>query len=48
LKTGSTISVGNKTGKATSFKVVGIVSEPAGDNPSDVYIPLAVAQNLPA
>src|SRR5690349_11928849 len=45
-KTGSTISVGNKNGKATSFKVVGIVSEPAGDNPSDVYIPLAVAQNL--
>ena len=46
LKTGSTISVGNKSGKATSFMVVGIVSEPAGDNPSDVYIPLAVAQNL--
>jgi ABC-type lipoprotein release transport system permease subunit len=46
LKTGSTIAVGNKSGKATTFKVVGIVSEPAGDNPSDVYIPLAVAQNL--
>src|SRR5215470_4598910 len=46
LKTGSTIAVGNKSGKATNFKVVGIVSEPAGDNPSDVYIPLAVAQNL--
>ena len=46
LKTGSTIAVGNKSGKATTFKVVGIVSESAGDNPSDVYIPLAVAQNL--
>ena len=46
LKTGSTIAVGNKSGKATNFKVVGIVSEPAGDNPSDVYVPLAVAQNL--
>ena len=46
LKTGSTIAVGNKSGKATTFTVVGIVSEPAGDNPSDVYIPLAVAQNL--
>src|SRR5689334_9362938 len=46
LKTGSTIAIGNKSGKATNFKVVGIVSEPAGDNPSDVYIPLAVAQNL--
>ena len=46
LKSGSTIAIGNKSGKATNFKVVGIVSEPAGDNPSDVYIPLAVAQNL--
>ena len=46
LRTGSTIAIGNSSGKATSFKVVGIVSEPAGDNPSDVYIPLAVAQNL--
>jgi putative ABC transport system permease protein len=46
LTTGSTIAVGNKSGKATNFKVIGIVSEPAGDNPSDVYIPLAVAQNL--
>jgi len=46
LTTGSAIAVGNKSGKATNFKVVGIVSEPAGDNPSDVYIPLAVAQNL--
>jgi ABC-type lipoprotein release transport system permease subunit len=46
LKSGSTIAIGDKSGKATTFKVVGIVSEPAGDNPSDVYIPLAVAQNL--
>src|SRR4029077_10145704 len=46
LTTGSTIAIGDSSGKATSFKVVGIVSEPAGDNPSDVYIPLTVAQNL--
>ena len=45
LTTGSTIAIGDSSGKATNFKVVGIVSE-AGDNPSDVYIPLAVAQNL--
>ena len=46
LKTGSTIAIGNSKGTSTNFKVIGIVSEPAGDNPSDVYIPLAVAQNL--
>src|SRR5271169_95282 len=46
LSVGSTIAIGNSTGTTTNFKVVGIVSEPAGDNPSDVYIPLAVAQKL--
>jgi ABC-type antimicrobial peptide transport system permease subunit len=46
LKTGSAIAIGNSKGVSTNFKVIGIVSEPAGDNPSDVYIPLAVAQNL--
>jgi ABC-type antimicrobial peptide transport system permease subunit len=46
LKVGSTIAIGNSTGTTTNFKVIGIVSEPAGDNPSDVYIPLAVAQKL--
>jgi ABC-type antimicrobial peptide transport system permease subunit len=46
LKVGSTIAIGNSSGKTTNFKVIGIVSEPAGDNPSDVYIPLAVAQKL--
>jgi putative ABC transport system permease protein len=46
LKVGSTIAIGNSGGTATNFKVIGIVSEPAGDNPSDVYIPLAVAQKL--
>jgi ABC-type antimicrobial peptide transport system permease subunit len=46
LAVGSTIQIGNSAGTATSFKVIGIVSEPPGDNPSDVYIPLAVAQNL--
>jgi ABC-type antimicrobial peptide transport system permease subunit len=46
LKVGSTIAIGNSSGTATNFKVIGIVSEPAGDNPSDVYVPLAVAQKL--
>jgi putative ABC transport system permease protein len=46
LKVGSTIAVGNSKGTATSFTVVGIVTEPAGDSPSDVYIPLGVAQSL--
>ncbi len=41
LKVGSTITVGGK-----SFKVIGIVSEPQGASPSDVYIPLAAAQSL--
>ena len=46
LTAGSTIAIGNSKGAATNFTVIGIVSEPAGDNPSDVYIPLAVAQHL--
>ena len=46
LTVGSTIAIGNSSGATTSFKIIGIVSEPAGDNPSDVYIPLAVAQKL--
>jgi ABC-type lipoprotein release transport system permease subunit len=46
LKVGSTIAIGSSGGTTTNFKVIGIVSEPAGDNPSDVYIPLAVAQKL--
>jgi putative ABC transport system permease protein len=46
LSVGSTIDIGDSAGTATKFTVVGIVSEPAGDNPSDVYIPLAVAQKL--
>jgi ABC-type lipoprotein release transport system permease subunit len=46
LKVGSTIAIGNSSGTTTNFKVIGIVSEPAGGNPADVYIPLAVAQKL--
>jgi len=46
LKVGSTIAVGNSKGTATNFTVVGIVSEPSGDSPSDIYIPLGVAQSL--
>ncbi|HEX6451601.1 MAG TPA: ABC transporter permease [Trebonia sp.] len=41
LSVGSTVDVDK-----TTFKVIGIVSEPSGDNPSDVYIPLGVAQSL--
>jgi putative ABC transport system permease protein len=46
IKVGSTIAVGNSKNAPTDFKVVGIVSEPAGNNPADVYIPLGVAQSL--
>jgi ABC-type antimicrobial peptide transport system permease subunit len=46
LKVGSTVAVGNSKNTATNFRVVGIVSEPAGANPADVYIPLGVAQSL--
>ena len=46
LKVGGTIAIGNSKATATNFKVVGIVSEPAGANPADVYIPLGVAQTL--
>jgi ABC-type lipoprotein release transport system permease subunit len=41
VSVGSTIDVDR-----TSFKVIGIVSEPSGVNSSDVYIPLGVAQSL--
>jgi putative ABC transport system permease protein len=46
LKVGSTIAVGNSKGTAANFTVVGIVTEPSGDSPSNVYIPLGVAQSL--
>jgi putative ABC transport system permease protein len=46
LAVGDTIAVGNSKATATNFKIVGLVSEPAGDSPSDVYIPLGVAQSL--
>jgi len=46
LKVGSTIAVGNSKGTATNFTVVGIVTEPSGDSPSNVYIPLGVAQSM--
>jgi ABC-type antimicrobial peptide transport system permease subunit len=46
LKVGSTVAIGNSAGTTTNFKVIGIVSEPAGDSRADVYIPLAVAQQL--
>ena len=39
LGVGSAVTVGG-----TGFRVIGIVAEPQGNNPSDVYIPLARAQ----
>jgi ABC-type lipoprotein release transport system permease subunit len=41
LSVGSAITIAK-----TSFKVIGIVSEPSGQNNSDAYIPLARAQAL--
>jgi ABC-type antimicrobial peptide transport system permease subunit len=46
LSVGSTVAIGNSKGTTTNFKVVGLVTEPAADDSSDVYIPLAVAQSL--
>jgi putative ABC transport system permease protein len=46
LKVGGTIAIGNSKNTATNFKIIGIVTEPAGANPADVYIPLGVAQTL--
>ncbi|HEX4092379.1 MAG TPA: ABC transporter permease [Trebonia sp.] len=46
LKVGSTIDIGNSKGAATKFTVVGIVTEPAGDDSTNVYIPLTTAQTL--
>jgi putative ABC transport system permease protein len=41
LKTGSTVSI-----VGHSFKVIGIVAQPQGGSPPEVYIPLARAQSL--
>lgn len=41
LKVGSALSI-----KGTSFKIIGIVSQPQGSNPPDAYIPLDRAQSL--
>jgi putative ABC transport system permease protein len=41
VKVGSTVTIDKK-----SFKVLGIVTAPAGDTPPDYYIPLTVAQTL--
>src|ERR1700734_925603 len=46
LKAGSTVDIGNSKAAATKFTVVGIVTEPAGDDSTNVYIPLTVAQSL--
>jgi putative ABC transport system permease protein len=41
LKLGGTVTIAGK-----KFTVIGIVSDPAGDSPSDIYIPLRRAQAL--
>jgi ABC-type lipoprotein release transport system permease subunit len=46
LKVGSMVTLGNTSGTSTSFDVVGIVTEPPGATPADVYIPLSQAQSL--
>ena len=45
IKVGSTIAIGNSSGKGTNFAVVGMVATPSGTG-SDVYVPLARAQRL--
>jgi putative ABC transport system permease protein len=46
ISVGGTVTLGNTKGTGTGFTVVGIVSEPQGGNPADVYIPLRQAQSL--
>ncbi len=46
LKIGSTVTLGDTSGTGTNFDVVGIVTEPPGDTPADVYVPLKQAQTL--
>jgi putative ABC transport system permease protein len=46
LSVGSSVTVGNTGGTGTNFKIVGIVTEPQGSTPADVYIPLKQAQTL--
>ncbi len=41
LRTGSTVSIAGR-----KFSVIGIVSDPPGDTPADIYIPLQQAQAL--
>jgi putative ABC transport system permease protein len=46
LKVGSVVTLGNTSGTGTNFGVVGIVAEPPGATPADVYVPLQEAQSL--
>lgn len=46
LKVGSTVSLGNSKGVATTFTVIGIVKDSSGTTQEDVYIPLGRAQAL--
>ncbi len=46
LAVGSAVTVGNASGTGTAFKIVGLVTEPQGSAPADVYIPLRQAQSL--
>ncbi len=46
LKAGSVVTLGNTSGTGTNFDVVGVVTEPPGATPADVYVPLQQAQTL--
>jgi ABC-type lipoprotein release transport system permease subunit len=46
ISVGGAVTLGNTKGTGTRFTVVGIVAEPRGSNPADVYIPLRQAQSL--
>ena len=46
LTVGSAVTLGNTSGTGTNFDVVGIVTEPPGATPADVYVPLQQAQSL--
>ncbi|HUK71740.1 MAG TPA: ABC transporter permease [Streptosporangiaceae bacterium] len=46
LKVGSVVTLGNTSGAGNNFDVVGIVTEPPGATPADVFVPLQQAQSL--
>jgi ABC-type lipoprotein release transport system permease subunit len=46
LKIGGAVTLGNTSGTGTNLDVVGIVTQPPGATPADVYVPLQQAQSL--